>query len=49
VSVAEPSAPLTGRAGFFFNMTVLEPAVSPPGTQLYVAGAVISPSPRGQH
>jgi phytoene dehydrogenase-like protein len=35
------SAPLTGTAGFFFNTTVLEPAVSPPGTQLYVAGAVI--------
>lgn len=35
------SAPLTGTAGFFFNMTVLEPAVSPPDTNLYVAGAVI--------
>ena len=38
------SAPLTGTAGFFFNTTVLEPAVSPPGTQLYVAGAVIQAS-----
>jgi hypothetical protein len=35
------SAPLTGTSGFYFDVTVLEPAVSPPGTHLYVAGAVI--------
>ena len=36
--------PLTGTPGFFFNMTVLEPGVSPPGTNLYVAGGVIPAS-----
>jgi phytoene dehydrogenase-like protein len=35
------AGPVTGAAGFFFNMTVLEPGVSPPGTNLYVTGAVI--------
>jgi hypothetical protein len=38
------SAPLTGTAGFFFNTTVLEPAVSPAGMQLSVAGVVIPPA-----
>lgn len=33
--------PLGGPAGFFYNMTVLEPAVSPPGTHLHVSGGVI--------
>ncbi len=41
------NAPLTGTSGFFFNTTVLEPEVSPPGTNLHVAGAVI-PSARAR-
>jgi phytoene dehydrogenase-like protein len=34
-------APLTGTPGFFFNMTAMDPSVSPAGTNLYVAGGVI--------
>ncbi len=34
-------APLTGTPGFFFNMTMMDPSVSPKGTNLYVAGGVI--------
>jgi len=34
-------APLTGTPGFFFNMTMMDPSVSPAGTNLYVAGGVI--------
>jgi phytoene dehydrogenase-like protein len=33
--------PLGGPAGFFYNMTVLEPEVSPPGTSLHVSGSII--------
>jgi phytoene dehydrogenase-like protein len=41
------SAPLTGTPGFFFSMTAMDPSVSPPGTHLHVAGAVI-PGARGR-
>jgi phytoene dehydrogenase-like protein len=34
-------APLTRTPGFFFNMSAMDPSVSPPGTNLYVAGGVI--------
>jgi phytoene dehydrogenase-like protein len=34
-------APLTGTPGFLFNMTMMDPSVSPEGTNLYVAGGVI--------
>jgi hypothetical protein len=34
-------APLTGTPGFFFNMTAMDPSVSPTGTNLFVAGGVI--------
>ena len=40
-------APLTGTPGFFFNMTAMDPSVSPPGTYLHVAGGVI-PGARGR-
>jgi phytoene dehydrogenase-like protein len=41
------AAPLTGTPGFFFNMTAMDPSVSPPGTNLHVAGGVI-PGSRGR-
>jgi phytoene dehydrogenase-like protein len=34
-------APLTRTPGFFFNMTMMDPSVSPAGTNLYVAGGII--------
>jgi hypothetical protein len=40
-------APVTGTPGFFFNMTAMDPSVSPPGTHLHVAGGVI-PGARGR-
>jgi phytoene dehydrogenase-like protein len=33
--------PVTRTPGFFFNMTAMDPSVSPAGTNLYVAGGVI--------
>jgi phytoene dehydrogenase-like protein len=40
-------APLTKAPGFFFNMTAMDPSVSPPGTYLHVAGSVF-PGAKGR-
>jgi phytoene dehydrogenase-like protein len=40
-------APVTGAPGFFFNMTAMDPSVSPPGTHLHVAGSVL-PGAKGR-
>ena len=34
-------APVSHQSGFFFNMSMLDPSVSPPGTHLYVAGGMM--------
>jgi len=34
-------APTSGLSGFFFNQTAMDPATSPPGTNLYVCGGII--------
>jgi phytoene dehydrogenase-like protein len=35
------AAPRSGVSGFLFNQTAMDPATSPPGTNLYVTGGII--------